>query len=65
MRNVAGTPDFSDMSRRAVQKVLVRRAGSNWEDMMINMQMVEVDGDEPTKKSRRWLITSIYKQNSP
>jgi len=60
-----GTPDFSDMSRRAVQKVLVRRAGSNWEDMMINMQMVEVDGDEPTKKSRRWLITSIYKQNSP
>ena len=56
-----GQPDFSDMSRRAVQKLLVRRAGANWEDLHINMQMVETGED----KKRRWLITSIYKQGEP
>ena len=69
-----GTPDFSDMARKAVQKLLVRRDGANWEDLMINMAMVEVapSADElppdaaapaPSQfKKRRWLITSIYKQ---
>lgn len=64
---VMGTPDFSDMSRKAVQKLLVRRDGANWEDLHINMQMVEVEGrkgaDELPGKPRRWLVTSIYKQN--
>ena len=71
-----GTPDFSDMSRKAVQKLLVRRPGKNWEDLMINMQLVEVGatgainaagslGDGPAPKTRRWLITSIYKQGTP
>ena len=63
-----GTPDFSDMSRKAVQKILVKKAGANWEDLMVNMQMVEVespDADAPAPaKKRRWLITSIYKQGS-
>ena len=63
-----GTPDFSDMSRKAVQKLLVRRDGANWEDLHINMQMVEVEehsgADKKPGKTRRWLITSIYKQNS-
>ena len=59
-----GTPDFSDMSRKAVQKLLVRRPGKNWEDLMINMQLVEVGatgavnaagslGDGPAPKTRR------------
>ena len=56
-----GTPDFSDMSRKAAQKLLVRRAGKNWEDLMINMRIVEVETAE--KPTRRWVITSIYKQN--
>ena len=69
-----GTPDFSDMSRKAVQKLLVRKDGGNWEDLHINMAMVEVapKGDVPDQAGntkpgpgakRRWLITSIYKQN--
>ena len=71
-----GTPDFSDMARKAVQKLLVRRDGANWEDLMINMAMVEVapsvdelppdataTASAPSAfKKRRWLITSIYKQ---
>ena len=62
-----GSPDFSDMSRKAAQKILVRRDGANWEDLMVNMQIVDVqrgggEGDAP-QKTRRWLITSIYKQN--
>merc|ERR1719305_438460 len=49
-----GSPDFSDMSRKAVQKVLVRRAGANWEDMMINMRIVDVGDDDESTKQRRW-----------
>jgi len=61
-----GSPDFSDMSRKAVQKLLVRKAGSNWEDLMINMQVVETGAEsEGGAKMKRWLITSIYKQNGP
>ena len=60
-----GTPDFSDMSRKATQKLLVRRDGANWEDLMINMQMVEVTrGEGEEQKKKRWVITSIYKQNT-
>jgi hypothetical protein len=61
-----GSPDFSDMSRKAAQKLLIRREGANWEDLFINMQLAEVatpgDAALPT---RRWLITSIYKQGTP
>ena len=59
-----GSPDTSNMSRNAVQKLLVRREGANWEDLFINMQLAEIKGtgDMPT---RRWLITSIYKQGTP
>ena len=66
-----GTPDFSDMSRRAAQKILVKNAGANWEDLMVNMQMVEVETPavdeegQATTKKKRWLITSIYKQGEP
>ena len=64
-----GIPDTSDMSRKAVQKLLVRRPGKNWEDLFINMQIVEVAkpvADEASADSaptmRRWVVTSIYKQ---
>ena len=30
-----GAPETSDMSRKAVQKLLVRRDGKNWEDFFI------------------------------
>jgi hypothetical protein len=30
-----GVPETSDMSRKAVQKLLVRRDGKNWEDLFI------------------------------
>ena len=50
---------------QAAQKLLVKRDGANWEDLMINMQMVELDDDDPTSKKRRGLITSIYKQGTP
>lgn len=59
-----GAPDFSDMSRKAVQKLLVRRDGANWEDFFINLTLADVaaPGDELGMPRKRWLITSIYKQ---
>ena len=54
-----GTPDMSDMSRKAAQKLLVRRDGANWEDFFINLQLVEV---EKPMAAKRWVITSVYKQ---
>lgn len=60
-----GPPDFSDNSRKAAQKLLVRRDGSNWEELFINMQLVATGGDESVLPTRRWLITSIYKQGTP
>jgi len=36
-----GPPDMSSMSRKAAQKLLVKRDGGNWEDLFINMQVFE------------------------
>ena len=54
-----GAPDFSNLSKIAKQKLLVRRDGANWEELFINMELIpsEVVG-------KRWVITSIYKQGS-
>jgi hypothetical protein len=60
-----GPPDLSNLSRSAVQKVLVRREGSNWEDLFVNMQLAEIKGDQGELSTRRWLITTIYKQGAP
>jgi type II secretory pathway pseudopilin PulG len=60
-----GPPDLSNLSRSAVQKVLVRREGSNWEDLFVNMQLAEIKGDQGELSTRRWLITTIYKQGTP
>jgi len=59
-----GAPDFSNMSRSAVQKLLVRREGGNWEDLFINMQLASLDSSD-AMANRRWLITTIYKQGTP
>ena len=64
-----GPPDMSDMSRKAAQKLLVRRDGANWEDFFVNMQLAEVAPPEGSAASvtlptKRWLITSIYKQGT-
>jgi len=59
-----GQPDFSNMSKMAAQKLLVRREGGNWEELFINMQLAEVGGDQGGLPRRRWLITSIYKQGT-
>ena len=48
-----------------MQKVLVRREGSNWEDLFVNMQLAEIKGDQGELSTRRWLITTIYKQGAP
>ena len=62
-----GPPELSDVSRRAAQKLLVRRDGKNWEDLFINMRLAEMQQNEKDPETgapapRRWLITSIYKQ---
>jgi len=51
-----GSPDMSDMSRKAAQKMLVRRDGANWEDFFVNLALVEAN------TGKRWVITSVYKQ---
>jgi len=52
-----GSPDTSHTSRQAAQKLLVRRHGGNWEDLFINLRLVEAPA-----VGKRWVITSIYKQ---
>ena len=48
------------MSRKAAQKLLVRRDGGNWEDLFVNLQLASTRVGEQERK--RWLVTSIYKQ---
>lgn len=52
-----GSPEMSDMSRKAAQKLLVRREGRNWEDLFINMELVDA-----ATVGKRWIVTTIYKQ---
>jgi len=61
-----GQPEFSNMARSAAQKLLVRRDGANWEDLFVNMQLATMDAveGEAPMASRRWIITSIYKQGT-
>jgi len=56
-----GGPDLSNLSRNAAAKLLVRRPGRNWEELFVNLVLVECEG--PARK--RWLITNIYKQGTP
>ena len=64
-----GPPDMSDMSRKAAQKLLVRRDGATSASCMFtkkSSQLAPPEGSDasvalPTK---RWLITSIYKQGT-
>jgi len=53
-----GSPDLSNMSRNAAQKLLVRRPGSNWQDLFINLVLAPATVGET--KVPRWLVTSIY-----
>ena len=55
-----GPPDTSNYTRNAVQKLLVRGDGGNWEELFVNMQLAEVTEGV----GKRWLITTIYKQGS-
>jgi len=60
-----GTPDFSDMSKRAAQKLLVRRDGANWEEFFVNLQLTKVESEAESALPRmRWIIISIYKQGT-
>uniref|UniRef100_A0A6U5MUD6 Uncharacterized protein n=1 Tax=Calcidiscus leptoporus TaxID=127549 RepID=A0A6U5MUD6_9EUKA len=54
-----GGPDMSDLSRRAAQKLLIRREGANWEDFFCNLQLIDTE-----VVGKRWLITSVYKQGT-
>merc|ERR1712060_140252 len=57
---VMGPPNMSNMSRGAEQKLLVRRDGANWEEFFITMQLIETELAGVATK--RWVISSIYKQ---
>lgn len=59
-----GPPEMKDNSRKAAQKLLVRREGANWEDMFINMALVDMAGEQGALPRKRWLITSVYKQGT-
>ena len=43
----------------AVQKLLVRRDGANWQDLFINMVLAPANPDGGTPVPR-WMVTSIY-----
>jgi hypothetical protein len=53
-----GTPDMSNMSRQAAQKLLVRRDGDNWKDFFINLTLGQAVVGE--RNVPRWLVSSIY-----
>ena len=53
-----GNPEMSMMSKNAAQKLLVRKDGSNWKSMFINMKLGEATVGEKTVP--RWLVVSIY-----
>lgn len=53
-----GTPDMSNMSRNAAQKLLIRRDGSNWQDLFINL--ILADSQVGGAANKRWLVTSVY-----
>ena len=48
---------MSNLSRNVASKLLIRRDGANWEDLFVNMQLVDTE-----VVGKRWLITSVYKQ---
>ena len=53
-----GPPTFSNMSRNAVQKLLVRSDGANWKDLFVNLVLSKTQVGE--SEVPRWLVVSIY-----
>jgi hypothetical protein len=53
-----GGPDMSNLSRNAAQKLLVRKDGSNWKDLFVNMALSQPTPDGLSVP--RWVVTSIY-----
>ena len=55
-----GQPELKHNAKKAVQKLLVRREGRNWEELFINLVLTEA----PPPMYKRWLVASIYKQGT-
>ena len=53
-----GPPTTSNMSRNAVQKLLVRTDGANWKDLFVNLSLSKTQVGE--SEVPRWLVVSIY-----
>ena len=54
----SGGPETSNYGRSCAQKLLVRRDGSDWEQMYMNMQLCD------TPHGKRWIVMTIFKHDS-
>ena len=50
-----GSPDMSDMSRKAVQKLAVRADASRWEEVVMNLQLCSLKAGGDATPKARWV----------